>query len=269
METNKIAKKVLGSVLIGGLLLSLGGIAMAGTTEDALNSASKTIKAGFFKSQGMRGPGVKAPAAMQANLKTKLGTLVTAGTITQTKADAIIAAFVKKQEVRKTNPLSELVTAGVITQAECDAIAKIMPQRGPDGRNQKGRGMVRGFVDSAKMQALLKANLAKLVTAATITQAQSDKIVATCAQEQATRAAEFVKIKAMTKIERQQYIQANQGKAKPVNPLNKLVTDGSLTQAQADAIFKTMPKKGPGPNGKNGKGFKGGRYQKSATTNTN
>lgn len=122
------------------------------------------------------------------------------------------------------------------------------------------RGMMnkRGF-DPATMQADFKTNLAKLVTAGTITQAQANSIIAEFTQEQATKAAEFAKIKAMTETEREQYFQANKDKAKRVNPLSQLVTAGTITQAQANAIMKAMPmhQKGGRGVGMPGKGVRG------------
>jgi 3'-phosphoadenosine 5'-phosphosulfate sulfotransferase (PAPS reductase)/FAD synthetase len=280
VKTNKFSKKVVSSFIIGGLLLSLGGIAIAGTTEDAINSANKTVKSGyskFFGDKGMRGRGAKAPANMQANLKTKLTTLVNAGTITQTKADAIIAAITKdqaatkaemekikamtpseRQASRKTankarvNPISKLVADGVITQADADAI---MPQRGfgQDGRGGRGPGMGKGAPDPAKAHADLKTKLGTLVTAGTLTQAKAEAIIAAITKEQVATKAEMEKIKAMTPAERQAS-RKTANKAR-VNPISQLVTDRVLTQADADAIAKVMPQRGQRFNGEKGHGL--------------
>ena len=273
MQTTKTFKKALSIVLLGGLLLSIGGVAMADSTNTKqVKKASKIVTEkrmhGMQKGRGMERGSFDA-AKMQTNLKAKLATLVTAGTITQDQSDKILATFAQEQVTRaaefakikamtkterqaymqtlkgkRVNPMSQLVTDEVLTQAQADAI---MPQRGLEGKGEKGRGMERGPVDSAKMQTNLKAKLATLVTAGTITQDQSDKILATFAQEQVTRAAEFAKIKAMTATERQAYMQTIKGKR--VNPMSKLVTDGVLTQVQADAIAKAMPHRGPGHEG--------------------
>ena len=176
METSKNLKKILGGVLIGGILLSLGGMALADTTSTS--SSTSTAKQGVFAKfgfgkgmggmKGMKQGGFNA-AKMQEKLKTNLATLVKAGTITQAKADKVVAtfaqhlaqrtadfektktmtaeerqAYMEKMRSERKDPIAQLVTDGVITQTEADAIAKAMPMGGRGhGFGGKGRGPAR------------------------------------------------------------------------------------------------------------------------------
>ena len=96
--------------------------------------------------------------------------------------------------------------------------------------------------------------LAELVTAGSITQAQSDKIVAFMASEQATKKSDQDKLKEMTDAERKTYLEAN--KPEKATPLASLVTDGTLTQEQADLVGKAIMPGGKGDMGGRG-GFEG------------
>lgn len=101
---------------------------------------------------------------MQNGMKTKLDTLVKAGTMTQATEDNVIAYYTKMDLARKTemdkvntmtaadrkaymdskvkterlDPLADLVKAGILTQSQADAIKKISPE------HQMGHGMPGG-----------------------------------------------------------------------------------------------------------------------------
>lgn len=83
--------------------------------------------------------------------------------------------------------------------------------------------------------------LASLVKAGTITQEQSDKINEYLTAKQTARKAEADKIKNMTAEERKAYFEANKPNQK-VDFLKDLVDQKVITQDQADAIKKAMPK---------------------------
>ena len=94
----------------------------------------------------------------------------------------------------------------------------------------------------------LKAKLDELVKAGTITQAQEDKIVAYMEQVQADIKAEKEKIEAMTEDERKAYLEQNKGKK--TGALEALVSNGTITQVQADAMAEALGTKGAKGQGK-------------------
>lgn len=87
---------------------------------------------------------------------------------------------------------------------------------------------------------IMKSEMDKLVTAETITQAQETTILNKVNQEETTRQAEMDKIKNMTEAERQAYFKSKKTSEK-TDFLTSLVTDGTLTQAQADTIKSSLP----------------------------
>jgi polyhydroxyalkanoate synthesis regulator phasin len=102
-------------------------------------------------------------------------------------------------------------------------------------------------IHGPKMPGMQKANpqlmqsvLNELVRGGTITQAQSDAITARITQLDASRKAEMEKIKDLPPTERKAYLQEN--KTLRTNPLVELVTAGTLTQVQADAISQALGK---------------------------
>lgn len=90
----------------------------------------------------------------------------------------------------------------------------------------------------------MKSELDKLVTAGTITQDQETNIINAMKQEQTDRKAEMDKIKNMTEAERKSYFESKKA-AEKTDFLNKLVTAGTLTQDQADAV-RNVIHQGPG-----------------------
>jgi competence protein ComGC/Arc/MetJ-type ribon-helix-helix transcriptional regulator len=198
---------------------------------------------------------------MQNMMTEKLTALVTDKTITSEQSDAIVAALKEEQTTRqaemdkvkdmtqaereayfqnnkpaKEGFLADLVTAGTITQAQADAVQKAF-----GGSRNEGKG--------TDMQTMLTDKLTALVTDNTITSEQSDAIIAALKEEQTARQAEMEKVKAMTQAEREAYFQNN----KPAKEgfLADLVTAGTITQAQADAVQKAIggfrgEGKGPG-----------------------
>lgn len=85
----------------------------------------------------------------------------------------------------------------------------------------------------------VKSELDKLITAGTITESQETSILSKVSEEQTEKKAEMDKIKNMTDSERQAYFQS-QRNTEEGNFLSALVTDGTLTQAQADAVKSEM-----------------------------
>lgn len=115
--------------------------------------------------EGRHGRGNFNPADMQKEMKTKLDTLVTAGTINQATEDAVIANFNKiyadrkaemdkvkamteaerktyfdsKVKTERVDPLTTMVKAGTLTQAQADAIKKVMPGHQRGGKMHRDR----------------------------------------------------------------------------------------------------------------------------------
>lgn len=265
MQTKATFKKIMSSILVGGMILSLGGVALANSDAATLAPAKKM----FF---GERGAKFNDPAKMKENLQQQISKLVSNGTITQTKADKVVAYFAKladekkaefekikamtteereaymqKNKIEKKDLLSQLVANAVITQAEADAIAKAIPHKaGRHGWNKEAMQAP----DTAKMKERMQSNLSELVSQGILTQAKADKIVEYFTKIAEERKAEFEKIKAMTAEEREAYLTKMKGERK--DPFTQLIEDKIITQEEADAIAKAMPQKRLHHGGKRG-----------------
>lgn len=101
---------------------------------------------------------------------------------------------------------------------------------------------------------MMKTELDKLVTAGTITEAQKTAILDKVSQQQSERQAEMDKVKSMTEAERQTYFESKKTTEK-TDLLSSLVTDGTLTQAQADTIKSALPQGHGGKGNKRGGGM--------------
>lgn len=167
-----IEKKIIALVVTGGMLASIGLTAGAYTKTAATNSKVKAKSVqeqrenkGNGMMEGRHGKGNFNPADMQKQMKTKLDTLVTAGTINQATEDAVIANFNKiyadrkaemdkvkamteaerktyfdsKVKTERVDPLSTMVKAGTLTQAQADAIKKLMPGHQRGGKMHRDR----------------------------------------------------------------------------------------------------------------------------------
>jgi len=253
MKSISLKTKIISGVITGGMILSSVS-AFAATTNKSNTDALKSSEQ------------VQRDTTRKANFETNLAKLVTDKTITQAQADKIKAAKIKEEAVRKAerektkdmtkaerktymetnktahvNVLKSLVDNGTITQAQADKI-------GPGALG--GHGIHVKLTDSeklamdAKRQKDLDTKLKSLVTAKTITQVQSDKIKVAKTKEEAVRKVEREKTKDMTKAERKTYMETN--KSTHVNVLKSLVDNGTITQAQADAVRPDPGKDGLG-----------------------
>jgi polyhydroxyalkanoate synthesis regulator phasin len=256
MKNQKPITKLLSGLLVGGLLMGTGVIALAGTNDTGASSQANGTPP-------IHGP--KMPGRQQANpelMQSIINGLVSDGTLTQTQGDAIIAKITqldtnrkaemekikamtqserdafrqdnKTEKTQKTNPLAALVTAGTLTQAQADAISQTLGK----GHGQKGPIENGTKMSPEDRQAQLTAKLSSLVEKGTITSDQSATILEKIAQEDTARKAEMEKTKDMTQAERKTYLQEN--KTNKNNTLAELVTAGTLTQAQADEVSKVF-----------------------------
>ena len=222
-------------VLIGGMLLT-GGLAFADSsgTSTVANLANKVPWVGQM--MGARGGMMGAKGQLEAQgaklSQENLNQLVKEGTITQAKADEI-RTFIDKTEKEKNttgnsvklkgrpDSLAELVTNKILTQAEADNIKTELNE-----------------LAQAQSQQQISDALKVLVDKGTITQEQSDNILKGYADAAANREAQAQKIENMTVKEARQYMEDNRGKQQ--NPLDQLVTDGVITQAQVEAFQNAM-----------------------------
>lgn len=204
-----------------------------------------------------------AQGKFQMKFRSPMGGLVAKGTITQAQADAISSAVKAGIEDKKTpeDVIKELVSAGTITQAQADAVSKCfskIPAKSGDrlyNRNPMSRLVAAGTITQAQADGILKAIktgisekkaiddiIKELVSEGTITQAQADAIQKVFPlghgrfifKDQInmdnTAKADIIK----ERIKNGALIK--HGK----NPLAALVSDGTLTQAQADAINEAV-----------------------------
>jgi hypothetical protein len=273
-----IGKKFIALLIVGGLTASIGVTAGAYT-----KNVSTKAKINYTQTnkQGK-------PMNGQLGMKTQLDTLVKAGTITQATEDKVVTYFNQKDtaqkaemakiksmtaaerktyleskvKVARTDLFADMVSSGTLTQAEADALKAALPQgHGQMGFEGQGRGQGKGnrqgfgTGNPADMQKNMKTKLDAAVKAGTITQAIEDKVIASFTQLEADKKAEMDKVKSMTEADRKAYFDSKVKGQKPTDPLASLVTNGTLTQAQSDAIKQLLPG-GPGGHGGPG-GFRG------------
>lgn len=270
MEKKRTLVRALGGVLIGGLLLS-GGMAFA-VSEN--NSASGSIIGKLpFLGQGGKHLGGKgkgghlrfgSPEQKQQLIADSLKALVEKGNITQEQSDKIRKQFADAEKERQEflakmedmtlreirqykqdngqqlqNPIAKLVSDGVITQHQADAFHQAMRETAQKQNQQRITDGLKALVDKG-----------------TITQGQSDEILKKLEQVRNDRQALIEKMQDMTKEEIRQYVKDNKEKAQ--NPLSQLVSEGTITQDQADAVAKILFQSKGFKGGH--KGFKGGRF---------
>lgn len=160
-------------------------------------------------------------AEREKELRSALAALVAAGTIDESKADQLLTGF-QKQSAQKENsgaadrgntpkaqgPFGYAIEQGLLTQEQADALLKQMRAQDQSLRNEQ-----------------LKAILEELVSAGTIEQSKADQVLSYL-QKQET-----------------QHQAAAPGQAKGsnrVDPLSAAVSQGIITQQQADAIKNAL-----------------------------
>jgi urease accessory protein UreF len=238
VKNKSIMKKVMAGIVAGGMALSAGSIALAGTPKGATQNKAaceaKHSKEGFDK------------CAKKDPLKPALDKLVKAGTLTQEKEDKIIsymdqkeadrkaemdkvkdmteeqrkAYFEKNKEKKKLDIFTDLVNQGIITRSEAQAIKNEIPKFYRNG--------MREHLDNA-------------VKSGTITQEEENKIIAYMEKKHDQRKAEKEKIKDMTEEQRKAYFE-NKRTEKRGNFFDELVSQGILTKDKADALKNQINK---------------------------
>lgn len=252
---------MLSGILIGGLLMTSGAIALAGD-ETAVDKPNLNRPGFAEKIPGGQGPGM--PAGV---LEDVLETQVKNGALNQQEADNFLN-FIKEQakqrqqqnqEFKKLTPeerkalrdekkgertdlFEQAVKQSIITEKQAEAIQEAMKTR-----------------IQTDCKALIEGRLDHLVTDKTISQQQAqailEQIEKNAAEQQAKRQkmknmteaerqemmeqrkAEREKIRNMTEEERQEYIQKNKARHQP---FQELIDNGTLTQEQAQTVQKAL-----------------------------
>ena len=287
MRKQRLMKGIISGALVGGLLLGSVGLVAATTDSSSSDQSSNTKSSIECKMPG--GPGNGHGCGMDLDLTSLVedGIITSAeSTAIQTKMDALDAtrkaemekvkamteterkAYFKAKQTaatEKTDLLTTLVNENIISNDTAESIRTAMQAQ----RKQE-------------QQTRLTEGLSSLVDKGTITSAQSELILAELQAKQTERQAEMEKVKAMTETEREAYFKAN--KTEKASLLADLVTAGTITQEQADAVSTVIGgpngagKGGPAPDGTGqagpgkGMGHGGGMGRgpaNSSTTKTN
>lgn len=252
---------MLSGLLVGGLLLTSGAIALAG---DNTNDSSTQSRPGF----GQKMPGGRETGMSKDVLENVLNAQVDSGTLTQKEADALLAFMEEQNEQRqqqkqeqksltaeerktlrdenqfeKTNLFAQAVELEIITQDQADAIQEAMRTQMQENRQASFEKKLDELVaDNTINQEQAEAILEQMENIATEQHSNMEKrkdLTEAKRQEMMEqRKAEMEKIKNMTEAERQEYMQQNRPELP--NPFQELVDNGTLTQEQAQAVQKAL-----------------------------
>lgn len=245
-------KRFVTGALLGGLLLGSVGFAYAANSSSVADKVGNVktkfqsmMPGGSGHGHGMMGRGMGMNLNLEALVKdgvitsdestaiqTKINALQAERQAEMDKIKAMTAeerqAYFQARKIAandldtvKTDFLTTLVNDKIISNDTANAIR---------GNQQAQR--------QQEMQSRMTTNMSSLVEDGTITSAQSDAILAAMKEEQTERQAEMEKVKAMTTEEREAYFQANQPTRG--NCLAELVSAGTITQEQADAVQQAI-----------------------------
>ncbi|HYE83942.1 MAG TPA: hypothetical protein VEG39_17475 [Clostridia bacterium] len=280
-------KKILGAVLAG--VLTVAGATSAFAAEPTANQPIVKQKP-FIKFD---------KSELTDKVKAAINGLVSAGTITQAQADAVVKEYTpgegrKMLAIQSISPMSELVKAGTITQAQADAVNKAVKEGIAEEKALEDifKGLVAdGTVTEAQKDAIQKVfpqkgifvkpalknsfSLDKLVEAGTITQAQADAFSESMKTARAARKSsadvlkDLVAAGTITQAQADAFDSAlkaiREAKKSPEEVLKDLVSAGTITQEQADAMQKTVP---PFGNKFSSRGLKGNSLEELVKAGT-
>ncbi|MCG8500502.1 MAG: MICOS complex subunit MIC60 [Firmicutes bacterium] len=260
MKQNMIMKKLIGGIVLGSIVLTMGAGAFA-VEED---SATGTAKASNFSQMkmGMRhkmhkcdclakGGQRKGPAVNKETLETVLSELVEDGTLTQSEAEGVIAfledkaaekkarweemkemtreerkeyleAYRQENQGQRTSLFGEMVEEGILSEAQVDAIREKKHEKMQELKREKMNEWLSAFVEDE-----------------VITQDQADDILDFMEQKAEERKAHCEEIKDMTSEERKEYLEQIREEKK--NIFEEMVEEGVITQEQADEMAKNKP----------------------------
>lgn len=251
MDRDNLMKKIMGGLLIGGLLLGGSGLALAASDTTGQSTAQH-----FFKGQSGKLMGIINSEVSQS----VLDELVSKGTLSQEQADKIKALAEQEENERKTRRTEmsnmtreerqaerqenrearvgiweQLIADNTITQEQLDAIRAGFQTERHEQRRVDLEEALKALVDKGVINndqsAAIKSKLAAFEDEH---QAQMQARASMSAEE---RQAERDKIQKMSVQERRAYMQAS----RPAdNPIDQLVTEGTLTQSQADQVRQAL-----------------------------
>ncbi len=241
----KTFNKVISSLVIGGTILSTGAIALADTKTSAtvknVLHGPPSIAGKMFK--GKEGSFEKNIG--KNNIENDLKTLVKAGVITQAESDKILALSKSKDQARQ----AEIDKIKNMTDSERKAYFDSIKGKAPQMKGdiftqavsndiitQEKANAAKAKLEEnrdAEMKAKLTEGLSSLVKAGTITKEQSDKVLAYINTLEANKPAPGT-VPAEPKDSTAEKAEVKK------NPLSALVDNGTLTQAQLNAIAKVL-----------------------------
>lgn len=134
--------------------------------------------------------------------------------------------------------LAVSLTATLLTGCQSKAAASNAVQTN-NGTAQSGRKRL----SAADRKKQIEDSIKPLVSAGTITQAQADKIVAAMTERNGAgnnQQGNQKNNQQNNQPNNQQNQSQNNAKGQRFNPLSKLVSDGTITQAQADAVMQKI-----------------------------
>ncbi len=246
MKKLSLKAKLITGLVTAGVLLSSTGFAFAATNSSGTSSAGNIAQSTLGKHHE------KNNADKAASMQNRLKTAVTANIITQTESDKITAYLtahkankpaapktgVKPDAVKRPDLFANLVTNNILTQAKADALKTFFESQ-----------------RSAEQKQRLETALKAFITDKTITQDQAAKIINAVTADAASRKAAMDKAASMTETERKAYFESL--KTSHVDILKALVTDGTITQSQADKLASVFHRGGKGHHG--GRDFNRGK----------
>ncbi|MBK5241345.1 hypothetical protein [Clostridium sp.] len=229
MNRLSLKTKIITALITGGVLVSSASFAFAADKVTPSTNATGTLKhnKGIAPDRG-------------AKIESELKVAVTSKIITQAESDKILAYEtskvrkgptgekpVKGEKLEKPDLFTELVEENILTQAKADAL-----------KTSQEATM------KSQRQANLNTKVNVFVTDKTITQAQATKVIAAINADEVTKKTARDKASTMTETDRKTYMDSLRDNE--VNPLKALVTDGSITQTQADKLGEAFHIGGPG-----------------------
>ncbi len=234
----KIINRMLATTVAGVLVISSCVVFAAPLTNSL---GGKKAQAGFSEQGKQMRPNQDQT---KTEMQTLLTALVTDGTLTQAKADALLAFCITKPTTKPKmgkgqiqGPFARAVEAGIITQAECDAINAKMQATAQAKRDAEISTKLQAIVDSGKITAEQKASILTALN-----------------NEETARKAEMDKVKAMTAEQRTAYFKDNV----QVSPIDLLIENKVITAQQAAYVKRAIG----GERGPNfGKNEKGGQFE--------
>lgn len=246
MNRDSLKRKVISGVLASSVALSLGITAFASNeakTETGTEKAKVSTEAKSNKGQRPdRGD-------KKGGIQNIISKLVSEGKLTQEKADAIKAYMEKKREEFKGQKPAEPQAVGENKLKKPDMVQDLVDN---GVISAEEAGVIKTGMEAEKTQ-MEADRYKKLQESGILTADEITKVKAYLEQKKSEREADFEAVKNMTEEERATYFEAHKPKKAELG--SELVSEGIITQSQADKLKELMPRPERGPHGL-GKEFK-------------